>query len=159
MDPDKELRDNPAYSRILAELSPDERLRTLGLDFNLQAQLAKKRAYRRALATLSPAKKLRLLEELRRRVQLQRGTRRSSTPNVPSGDFRKAGRVNLSAKKRKAASGRTQNRFGGRATAGGVSYEVRVAAFIAVKMLCGDKCSAWDGINRAALSEITLHVP
>ena len=41
MDPDRELENNPEYQRILAELSPDDRLRLLGKDFDLQRQLHK----------------------------------------------------------------------------------------------------------------------
>jgi hypothetical protein len=51
------------------------------------------------------------------------------------------------------------HRFGGRATAGGVNYEVSVAAFIAVKMLAGDRCTVWDGISGADVAAITLQVP
>lgn len=51
------------------------------------------------------------------------------------------------------------HRFGGRATAGGVNYEVRVAAFIAVKMLAGDRCSVWDGISGADVVAVTLQAP
>jgi hypothetical protein len=46
--------------------------------------------------------------------------------------------------------------FGGRAAAGGVNYEVRVAAFIAVKMLAGNRCTVWDGISGADVAAITL---
>ena len=48
------------------------------------------------------------------------------------------------------------NRFGGRATAGGVNYEVRIAALIATKMLTGDRCSIWDGISGADVVSITM---
>lgn len=47
-------------------------------------------------------------------------------------------------------------RFGGRATAGGVNYEVRVAALIAVHMLAGDRCMIWDGVGGDAVGTITL---
>jgi len=40
-----------------------------------------------------------------------------------------------------------------------VNYEVRVAAFLAVKMLSGKQCSVWDGINGAELSAITMQAP
>lgn len=51
------------------------------------------------------------------------------------------------------------HRFGGRATAGGVNYEVRVAAFIAVKMLAGNRCTVWNGISGADIAAITLQAP
>ncbi len=51
------------------------------------------------------------------------------------------------------------HRFGGRSTAGGVNYEVRVAAFIAVKMLAGDRCSVWEGISGADVAAIMLQAP
>ena len=135
MDPDRELENNPEYQRILAELSPDDRLRLLGKDFDLQRQLHKKREYRRSLANLSPMQKLRLLEELRARAKLQRGSLRSATPKFGS------------------------SRFGGRATAGGVNYEVRIAALIAVKMLAGNRSSIWEGISGADIAAITMQAP
>jgi hypothetical protein len=61
----------------------------------------------------------------------------------------------LSSTHRKIGS----HRFGGRATSGGVNYEVRVAAFIAVKMLGGDRCSVWDRISGADVAAITLQTP
>ncbi len=51
------------------------------------------------------------------------------------------------------------HRFGGRVTAGGVNYEVRVAAFIAVKMLAGDRSILWNGITGADVAAITLPSP
>lgn len=63
-------------------------------------------------------------------------------------------RVTVCAQKNKAT-----HRFGGRATAGGVNYEVRIAAFVAVKMLSGNRCSVWDGINGSDISAITLQAP
>ena len=85
IDLDHELESNPEYRRILAELSPDERLRLLGTDFSLQHELDKKRNYRRKIAALPPAEKLRILEELRRRAQMQKGSRRSKAhPASPS---------------------------------------------------------------------------
>ncbi|HYA93186.1 MAG TPA: hypothetical protein VEK32_16990, partial [Thermodesulfobacteriota bacterium] len=40
-----------------------------------------------------------------------------------------------------------------------MNYEVRVAAFIAVKMLAGDRCTVWDGITGADVRAITLQAP
>jgi energy-coupling factor transporter ATP-binding protein EcfA2 len=51
------------------------------------------------------------------------------------------------------------HRFGGRATAGGVNYEVRVAASIAVKILAGSRCTVWEGISGADVAVITLQAP
>jgi hypothetical protein len=141
-----------------AKLPQAEKLRLLRQDFNLQRELGKKRAGRRALAELSPTEKLRILEELRIRSQIQRGTRRMASPsdsnnsgqNSHLGDSTETG--NFRPLRSKAGS----HRFGGRATAGGVNYEVRVAAFIAVKMLSGNQCSVWNGINGAELSAITM---
>ncbi|MEK6304095.1 MAG: hypothetical protein AABO41_25680 [Acidobacteriota bacterium] len=48
------------------------------------------------------------------------------------------------------------HRFGGRANAGGVNYEVRIGAFIAVRMLSGNRCAVWDGIDGADVSAITM---
>jgi len=47
-------------------------------------------------------------------------------------------------------------RLGGRATAGGVNYEVRVAALIAVHMLAGDRCTIWEGVGGDAIEALTL---
>jgi hypothetical protein len=52
-----------------------------------------------------------------------------------------------------------QHRYGGRATAGGVNYEVRIAALIATKMLAGDRSSIWDGISGSDAVAITMQVP
>ena len=65
-------------------------------------------------------------------------------------------------KKRKTVPAQVKegtHRFGGRATAGGVNYEVRVAAFVAVKMLSGNRCSVWEDINGADVLAITLQAP
>ncbi|MEQ1935000.1 MAG: hypothetical protein ABL962_14165, partial [Fimbriimonadaceae bacterium] len=47
-------------------------------------------------------------------------------------------------------------KFGGRATAVGVGYEAQVAASIATKMLAGDSCIVWDGINGEDIAAITM---
>lgn len=153
------------YERILAGLSPDERLRLLGENFELRRQLNKKLDYRKAISELPPAKKLALLEDLRKRAQLLRGQRRTpaldSSPSLKvAGPSQKStstrkGRGSLGASRSKGSS----LRFGGRATAGGVNYEVRVAASIAVKMLAGTQCLVWQGINGADISSITMQAP
>lgn len=152
------------YIRLLAELPPDERLRLLGEDFNLQRQLLQKRQYRQAIAKLPATEKLRLLEELRKRAQIQKGVRRAPTvkprPAVANEeqDEPAFGCVNARARRQTRSKAR-QQRFGGRATAGGVSYEVRIAAFIATKMLGGDRCTVWSGISGADIASITLQAP
>lgn len=50
-------------------------------------------------------------------------------------------------------------RFGGRATAGGVDYEVKIAALIATKMLAGDRCVVWDGVSGGDITVITMQAP
>jgi len=122
------------YSRKLAELAPDDRLRLLEMDFNLQRVIERKLVHRRKLAELSPTERLRLLEELRNRAELQRGSRRA----------------------RSAQSKASSPRFGGRATASGVNYEVRIAALIAVKMLAGCGCSVSAGIVGEDVSAVTM---
>jgi len=163
-DLDQELESNPQYRRILAALSPDDRLRLFGKDFNLQRELYKKREYRRSLARLSPTQKLRLLEELRIRAQLQQGSRRTAALELPPAgdDSGQVTRLKGLHSKRTVRSSRIaaeSHRFGGRATAGGVGYEVRVAAFIAVKMLGGNRCFLWDGISGADISAINMQEP
>jgi hypothetical protein len=152
-DLDRELESNPEYRRVLAGLSPDERLRLLGKDFNLQQQLRTKREYRRALSNLSPSEKLRVLEELRARSQLQQGLRRAPPLNSqpPPPGTRKAIRQHRPRT--------NSHRFGGRATAAGVRYESRVAAFIAAKMLAGAQCSVWEGIAGNDMASITMQAP
>jgi hypothetical protein len=49
--------------------------------------------------------------------------------------------------------------YGGRATAGGVNYEVRIAALIATKMLAGDRSTIWDGISGLDAVAITMQAP
>ncbi len=146
VDLDRELDGNPEYRRILAELPPDERLRLLGADFNLEHQLDKKRKSRLRLATLPPAKKLRVLEELRRRAQMQKGTRKTVAPSSPPPAL-------------SSPPISTSSRYGGRATASGVNYEVRVAAFLAVQMLSGTRCSVWSGVTGADVTFITMQAP
>lgn len=51
---------------------------------------------------------------------------------------------------------RTASKFGGRSTAVGVGYEAKVAAFIAVKMLAGDGCSLWEGVNSEDVVAVTM---
>jgi len=122
------------YIRKLAELTPDERLRLLEIDFDLQRAVERKLSHRRKLAELSAAEKLQLLEELRNRAEIQRGSRRAHSTQG------------------KASS----PQFGGRATASGVNYEVRIAALIAVKMLAGSGCSVFEGILGGDVSAITM---
>lgn len=59
------------------------------------------------------------------------------------------------ALKRNAAK-RRGPKFGGRATAVGVGYEAQVAASIASKMLGGDACVLWEGINGGDVAAITM---
>ena len=128
----------PDYFRLLAELSPDDRARLLGADFDLNRVLANKRAHRRLLEELSAPEKLRKLQEMLKAAQLRRGVRQSAPRASPI-------------------------RFGGRSTAKGVSYEVRIAAFIAVKMLSGSSSMLWRGLvaptfgdGNAAESRLTI---
>jgi hypothetical protein len=162
MDLDNELESNPEYRRVLAELPPDERIRLLGLDFNLQRQLAKKREYRRALAKMSPVEKLRLLEELRKRAEVQRGLRDTPQPN-PAPSAAECGTMQSVVREAKVRDlqlppRRDEDAFrlGGRATASGVNYEVRIAAFVAAKMLVGSRSSAWEGISGSEIAAITM---
>lgn len=149
------------YLRLLAALAPDERLRLLDKDFNLERQLLQKRQYRRALAQLSSIEKLRLLEELRKRSEIQKGVRKAPSVKLPpatakGGTDRRSLNSFNQRKRRPIRLKSRQHRFGGRATAGGVGYEVRIAAFVATKMLAGDRCSVWDGISGADIASITL---
>src|SRR5436309_53514 len=121
---DQELENNAEYRRILAELPPDDRLRVLGLDFNLQWQLVQKRGYRRALAKLSPTEKIRLLEELRERAEIQKGLRKTPSSSASAAIAERKPRSVLKTKSRTCSSPpqKPAPRFGGRATAGGVNY-------------------------------------
>lgn len=157
LDLENTLENNPEYRRILNALSPNERLQFFGENFSLEKQLDRKKNYRQILAKLSPSEKLRLLEELRRRAQLQKGKRRTLSPHLS--------RINESSElvsQRKLLGGDSNagtNRFGGRATSSGVNYEIRIASFIAVKMLAGKECVLWKGVTGADISSITLQAP
>ena len=89
-----EIESDPQYRRLLAGLSPDERLRLLGLEFSLEHELDKKSAYRRKLAALPPAEKIRIIEQRRYRAQMQKGSRRSPA-RPPSPRF--GGRATVAA--------------------------------------------------------------
>lgn len=137
------MRDNsepqplPDPLRLLAELSPADRAKLVGADFDLTRVLANKRAHRRLLEELSAPERLKTLQELLKATQLQRGKRQAVDGGaIPEAD--------------------ESHRFGGRATAKGVSYEVRIAAFIAVKMLCGNASVLWSGVTGADVLGITL---
>lgn len=158
---EKELNRNSEYQRVLAELSPAEKRRLLGNDFDLQRELAKKKEYRRTLASLSPAQKLRLLEQLRDRSQIQRGLKRSATPSLSSRNetLEPKCRNGRARSIQELGPARGARSFGGRATSSGVNYEVQVAASIAVKMLSGDQTSVWDGISGSGISAITMQAP
>ncbi len=60
---------------------------------------------------------------------------------------------------RQSPTDSSHHRFGGRDTAGGVRYEERVAAFIAVKMLCGSVSTVWDNIGGEEIRTITMQAP
>lgn len=158
---DQELESNSEYRRILSELPPDDRLRLLGLDFNLQGQLVKKREYRRALSKLSPAEKIRLLEELRERAEVQRGLRKTppSSASVAIAESQPPSVIKPKRRFRPPSVEKTAPRFGGRATAAGVNYEARVAAFVGVKMLAGAQSAVWDGISGADVLTVTMQAP
>lgn len=157
----QELESDRELRRLLAGLSPDERLRVLGKDFNLGRELARKKSYRLTLAKLSVAEKLRVLQELRKRSEMQRGFRKSppliSPPLVEDRlQLGQQGNAFLPRKLRVTRPAADSIRFGGRATAGGVNYEVRIAAFIAVEMLAGNRCSVWDESSGEDVTAITL---
>lgn len=136
----------------------------MNTDSKIQRTLESKNAYRRKLAKLSPAEKLRILEQLRQRAQIRKGSRRSAPlnrrPDIDVSD--KYQPSTISSKKDTIVPPHylaSVNRFGGRAAASGVSYEVQIAAFIALKMLAGQQTSVWEGINGADISTITMQAP
>ena len=109
----------------------------------------------------APAEKLRLLEELRERAEVQKGSRKtpSASPpaNIPALDRPSKSQANsgVAPTRPKQAA----HRFGGRATAGGVNYESRVAALIGAKMLGGAQSAVWDGISGANVLTVTMQAP
>jgi hypothetical protein len=132
----------------------------LNTDSKTQGILESKNAYRRNLAKLSPTEKLRILEQLRQRAQIRKGSRRSaSLDRAPDNGIPDNNRPPSVSEKKQAAVPTRSHRFGGRATAGGVNYEIRIACFVAVKMLVGDQTSVWEGINGADISAITMQAP
>jgi hypothetical protein len=52
-----------------------------------------------------------------------------------------------------------KHRYGGRATAGGVGYEVQVAALLAVKMLVGERCVVLPGLSGGDIADVTMQAP
>jgi hypothetical protein len=63
-----------------------------------------------------------------------------------------------SRRKKTARGGKIgpRRQFGGRATAGGVNYEARIAAFVASHVLCGDHAVLWQGITGGDVATVTL---
>jgi hypothetical protein len=60
---------------------------------------------------------------------------------------------------RKKPAAAKRSRYGGRATAAGVAYESRIAASIAVTMLCGARSILWNGITGNDIAAVTLQAP
>lgn len=124
---------------------------------DLQRMVESKRAQRLRLAELPAADKIRLLDDLRARAQILRGSRRVKSPKeavdveaVPK---------NGKERPRTKVIPSPPPRFGGRATAAGVNYECRIAAYYAVKMLCGDRGVIGGGLSGADVAAITVQTP
>jgi hypothetical protein len=64
-----------------------------------------------------------------------------------------------SGKQKRKRGALEKHQYGGRATAGGVGYEVHVAAFLATKMLVGDRCAVWSSISGSDIAGITMQAP
>jgi hypothetical protein len=112
---------------------------------------------RRKLAELQPGEKLRVLDGLQARAQILRGTRRAKSPKeVVNDNGTKTEESAKGGRGKKNASPTAPLRFGGRATSAGVNYECRIAAFYAVKMLGGERCSIGDGVTGADVVAIML---
>jgi hypothetical protein len=119
-----------------------------------------KRAHRSELAALPPSEKIKKLEALRTRAEIQRGARQTPKPPLlqsSSNAIRTAQEDDAQKSKNKKPT--TSHRFGGRATATGVGYEIEIASFIGVKMLCGQSCPVWDDITGGDIAAITLQAP
>lgn len=108
---------------------------------------AAKRAQRRALQAKPIAEKLRILDELRERAEIIQGKRR--TTEATPRDARYASSAAAPAPAPPA-------RPGGRATASGVNYELRVAALLAAQMLAGSHATVWEGICGERLASIAM---
>src|SRR5438067_846995 len=61
-----------------------------------------------------------------------------------------------SQKGKKKARRNRRNHLGGRATAAGVNYESRIAAFVAVQMLGGERCVLWENVAGSDIVAVTL---
>lgn len=118
-----------------------------------------KRAHRSKLAALPPSEKIKKLEALRTRAEIQRGARQTPKPLLQSSSNAIRTAQEDDAQKSKNKKPTTSHRFGGRATATGVGYEVEIASFIGVKMLCGQSCPVWDDITGGDIAAITLQAP
>lgn len=101
------------------------------MDPALQSVLQAKAEQRRKLKHLPLKEKAELTEALRDAEEIREGKRQNAPEPEPP-------------------------RVGGQATAAGVNYEVRIAAYLAVKMLAGARAQVWDGITGADLSAITM---
>jgi len=104
---------------------------------DLESIFANKEKHRELLRHLSAPEKFRKLEEMLKAGQLQDGTRRAPPPkNIPE-----------------------PPRLGGRSTAQGVGYEVRIAAWFGVKMLAGDAAQLWGAVSGADILSVTPQAP
>lgn len=101
------------------------------MDPALQSVLQAKVERRRKLERLPLKEKAELTEALRDAEEIREGKRQNAPEPEPP-------------------------RAGGQATAAGVNYEVRIAAYLAVKMLAGARAQVWDGITGADLAAITM---
>ncbi|HEY5550246.1 MAG TPA: ATP-binding protein, partial [Opitutaceae bacterium] len=125
--------------------------RSTVMDIDLQRILEGKRGYRKQLAALPVEEKAKILEKLRARAQAAKpGRKQWSRPAIIPA-------VPRTRNVRKQTS--SGSRFGGRATATGVGYEVRIASWIAVKMLAGDAATWWAGLDGASIEAITMQAP
>jgi hypothetical protein len=57
---------------------------------------------------------------------------------------------------RRNSAKRQRRTFGGRGTAVGVGYEAQVGADLGAKMLGGESCAVWDGINGGDIAAVTM---
>lgn len=101
------------------------------MDPVLQSVLQAKASQRRKLDHLPLKEKAELTEALRDAEEVREGKRQTAPEPDPP-------------------------RAGGQATAAGVNYEVRIAAYLSVKMLAGARAQVWDGITGADLATITM---
>lgn len=120
------------------------------MDPDLHHILRAKENERKRLARLSAGEKLKNLDELRERSEIRRGKRvvAKLQDELTADSESVCGEAVVGT-----------HRFPGRSPPKGVRYEVRIAAFLGVKMLVGSRARPWADITGGDIEAISLQGP